>query len=58
MTENKNDNILSLVEIFLILIKEMAKILDKLKKEEIDPAKVDVKKWIETLENLQDLPEK
>ncbi len=36
----------------------MARILDKLKSGEIQPENVDIKKWIETLENLQDLPTK
>ncbi len=58
MDEKTNEKITTLLDVFFLVITEMARILDKLKNGEMKPENVDIKKWIETLENLQDLPTK
>jgi hypothetical protein len=46
-----------IVEVIFLLLGEFAKIIDKLKSGEIDPAKVNIDEWARKLEELQDLPE-
>jgi hypothetical protein len=46
-----------ILEIVFLLLKEAAAMIDKLRKGEIDPEKVDIQKWIDKLEALKDLGE-
>ena len=46
------------VGIVLAVLGEIMALLDRLRKGEIDPKNVDIKKWNETLEALQDLTRK
>ncbi len=44
-----------ILRIVFLMLTELAKLIDKLSKGEIDPNKVNIKEWNEKLEDLQKL---
>lgn len=46
-----------IIEVIALLIRNVAMLIDKLRSGEIDVDDVDLRDWIEKLEDLNDLPE-